>query len=205
MVAKWFSLNSPKVYSDKELFAFIAEGDEDAFEKLFDIYLPLIQPVISQIVKSDIVSKDIVQDVFLRLWLNRTKLTEVEQPKNYIFRIAYNQSFKYLEKQLVREKAASIMKSEQAPSDTILSLEHVLDMVEVRRMIDTAIQSLPSQSREIYHLNRVYGCKPREIADRLGISVQSVRNSLSRSGKDIKAYLENQGIVIPIILLLSIM
>jgi RNA polymerase sigma-70 factor (family 1) len=203
--AKWFSLSSPQVYRDKELFSFIAEGDEHAFEKLFNIYLPLIQPIISQIVKSDIVSKDIVQDVFLRLWLNRTKLTEIEQPKNYIFRIAYNQSFKYLEKHLVRERAVSVLKSEQSFSDTTVSMEHVLDMVEVRRMIDTAIQSLPSQSRQIYHLNRVYGCKPQEIADRLGISVQSVRNSLTRSGKDIKAYFENQGIVIPIVLLLAVM
>lgn len=195
-------MNGQHTHTDNELFALIAEGDENAFEELFNAYLPCVQPVILQIVKSETVAKDIVQDVFLRLWLNRSKLTDIVQPKNYIFRIVYNQSFKYLEKSLVQRKAALVLESEQNVSDVTVSMEHVLDMAEVRRVIDAAIQTLPSQSRQIYHMNRISGYKPHEISDQLGISVQSVRNSLTRSGKTIRTYLENQGIVIPMILLM---
>ncbi len=196
--------NNP-TYTDHELFALIAEGDEDAFEKLFDLYLPRIQPVILQIVKSEIVAKDIVQDVFLRLWLNRTKLTDIDQPKNYIFRIVYNQSFKYLQRHLIQEKATSVLKSEQNVTDTAVFMDHALDMAEVYRMIETAILTLPPQSRKIYRLNRIAGYKPREIASHLGISVQSVRNSLTRSGQTIREYLGNHGIVIPILLLVIVL
>jgi len=191
-------LHSQRSYTDNELFALIAEGDEDAFERLFDTYLPRVQPVIRQIVKSESVAKDIVQDVFLRLWLNRVKLADIEQPKNYIFRIVYNQSFKHLQKLTVRQKAVSVFEQEESS----VFMEHVLDMAEVRRMIETAIQALPPQSRQIYHMNRISGFKPQEISDQLGIAVQSVRNSLARSGKTIREYLENQGIVIPMVLLM---
>ncbi|HRO45907.1 RNA polymerase sigma-70 factor [Agriterribacter sp.] len=185
-------------YTDNELFTLISEGDENAFEMLFNAYVPRVQPVILQIVKSESVVKDIVQDVFLRLWLNRVKLADIEQPKNYIFRIVYNQSFKYLQKLIVREKAASVFELEKSS----VSMEHVLDMAEVRRMVETAIQALPPQSRQIYHMNRISGFKPQEISDELGISVQSVRNSLTRSGKTIREHLEKQGIVIPMVLLM---
>ncbi len=191
-------MHSQRSYTDNELFALIAEGDEDAFERLFDTYLPRVQPVIRQIVKSESVAKDIVQDVFLRLWLNRVKLADIEQPKNYIFRIVYNQSFKHLQKLTVRQKAVSVFEQEESS----VFMEHVLDMAEVRRMIETAIQALPPQSRQIYHMNRISGFKPQEISDQLGIAVQSVRNSLARSGKTIREYLENQGIVIPMVLLM---
>ncbi|HRQ50132.1 MAG TPA: RNA polymerase sigma-70 factor [Agriterribacter sp.] len=190
-------MTAQPTHTDKELFALIAEGDEHAFEKLFDSYVPRIQPVILQIVKSETVAKDIVQDIFLGLWLNRVRLVDVEQPKNYIFRIVYNQSFKYLQKLIVRQKAASVFEAERSS----VSMEHALDLTEIRRMIELAIQKLPSQSRQIYYMNRIAGYKPQEIANQLDISVQSVRNSLTRSGKAIRSYLEKNRLIIPAILL----
>lgn len=191
-----------QLYTENELFAQIATGDESAFEQLFDLYLPRIHPVILQIVKEEPATKDIVQDVFLRLWINRDKLPEILDPKSYIFRIVYNQSFKHLKKQLVEEKATATLLSRQQASDSTTSLEETLDMAEVRRLVESAIQLLPPQSKNIYRLNRVDGYKPQLIADELGISVQSVRNSLTRSGKFIREHLESQGVVIPLLLIL---
>lgn len=189
-------------YNDKELFTLISEGDEAAFEQLFHRYLPRIQPIILQIVKVETVAQDIIQDVFLRLWLNREKLHVIEDPKSYLFRIVYNQSFKSLKKDQVREKASSTIFANQGYADAVTDLEHALDLAEVRRHIEIAIHELPEQSRQIYHLNRISGHKPQEIADQFGISVQSVRNSLTRSGKAIREYLESQGIVVPLFLLI---
>ncbi|NML23642.1 sigma-70 family RNA polymerase sigma factor [Pseudoflavitalea sp. G-6-1-2] len=188
-------------YTDKELLLLVSKGDESAFEQLYDRYLPLIQPVILQIVKSEAVVKDLVQGLFLRLWLNREKLTEIQEPKSYIFRMVYNQSFKYLKKQLTEEKAALQIAADQGGNDLAPSLEQHLDMTEVRRLIEAGIQAMPAQSGLIYRLNRIQGHKPQEIADQLGISVQSVRNSLTRSGKFLKEYLQHQGITLPLLLI----
>ena len=189
-------------YTDKDLFLLIAEGDEYAFEILFKRYLPLIQPVILQVIKSELLAKDLVQDVFLRLWLSREKLSEIQEPKSYIFRIAYNQACTYLKRQLIKEKVTACVLADQEDAQTATSLEKVLDMAEVRRMVDDAIQELPEQARRIYQLSRIYGIKPQEIADQLGISVQSVRNSLTRQGKLIREYLQRQGVSLPLLLIL---
>ena len=188
-------------YTDKQLLQLVSEGDEGAFEQLYNRYLPLIQPVMLQIVKSEAAVKDLVQGLFLRLWLNREKLTEIQEPRSYIFRIVYNLSFKYLKRQLIEEKAALQIAADQGGNDHAPSLEQHLDMTEVRRLIEAGIQAMPAQSGLIYRLNRIQGHKPQEIADQLGISVQSVRNSLTRSGKFMKEYLQHQGITLPLLLI----
>jgi RNA polymerase sigma-70 factor (ECF subfamily) len=183
------------------LFERIAEGDEAAFEAIFERYLPRLYPVILQIVHSESVVKDVVQDVFLRLWLARERLGEVAVPRNYIFRMAYNQSFKHLRKLLREERAQQRMLEHTPPqeedSDTPDSLS---ELAETRQLIEQAIAALPEQARRIYRLSRVSGYKSQEIADQLGLSIQSVRNSLTRSGMAIKERLARHGITIPIVL-----
>lgn len=186
-------------YDDSELFLRISEGDEKAFEQLFDSYLPRIQPVILQIVQSQAAARDLVQDVFLKLWLVRDKLPEIEQPKNYIFRIAYNLAFNYLKRRTVEQKG--LMNVMAAASGQENSLEETLDIKEVRRLVEAGIESLPSQTRLIYRLSRTNGYKAQEIADQLGISLQTVRNTISRATHTVKEYLEKEGIVLPVLLI----
>jgi RNA polymerase sigma-70 factor (ECF subfamily) len=195
-------LDNNQLHLERELFALISEGDEQAFEQLFNLYLPRIQPVVLQIVKRENVAKDLVQDVFLRLWLSREKLSEIQDPKSYIFRIVYNQSFNYTKRQSIERKAAAVLASGPEGSDRSDSLEHALDMAEVRRLVEMAIRELPPKAKRIYRLSRDFGYKQAEIASQLGISPRTVRNSLSRSGEFIRDYLERQGIVLPLLLIL---
>ncbi len=62
------------IYNDKLLFARIAEGDENAFRQIFEQYVPAIHPFVRDIVKSDPIASEIVQEVFLKLWLKREHL-----------------------------------------------------------------------------------------------------------------------------------
>lgn len=195
-------LNNPTILKEKELFLRIADGDELAFNELFRIYLPQIHRHIYQIVRSEPAAKDIIQEVFLHLWLGRSRLPEVSNPSAWIFRIAYNQSFNYLKKQSYREKSQSAI--EKLAEEKIAShvTEEALDFSEVNQLIQRAVSELPLQSRRIFQLNRLNGMKPAEIAGELQISVQAVRNALTRSGKFIKDHLAKNGILIPQVLLL---
>lgn len=186
---------------DKRLFERVAAGEEKAFEELFYQYLPLVQPVILQIVKSESVTKDLVQEIFLKLWLKREKLIDVEQERNYIFRIVYNTTFTYLEKKLVEKKTLKVLTDGIGP-DMGFYQERNFDSFEINRLLKDAIKKLPPQAGHIYQLNRIDGFKPQEIANQLGISVQSVRNSLTRSNKVLRTYLTEQGIVLPVILII---
>ena len=188
------------LHNEKELFRLIAADDETAFENLFHIYVPRLQPVILKVVGSEIAAKDIIQEVFLSLWLDRHKLTDIEEPRNWIFKIAYNRSYRYLKRQLVARKANEIIHQrldDVAPNGT----EESLAFAETAKMIQQAVQKLPEQSRNIYILSREKGFKITEIATALNISPQSVKNSLYRSGQFMKDYLAKQGITIPLVLL----
>ncbi|MBO9632769.1 MAG: sigma-70 family RNA polymerase sigma factor [Chitinophagaceae bacterium] len=187
---------------DLELFSLIADGDEAAFEQLYNLYLPELYPVVFNIVRSELLVKDIIQEVFLYLWMDREKLNGVDQPRHWIFKITYNRAYSWLKKQITRQRAALELQSEQQDQQENTT-EEALSFSEATKLVQEAINSLPAKSQQIYRLSRETGLKPAAIAQQLGMDVQVVKNSLYRSGKTLKIYLEGKGIIIPIALLLT--
>lgn len=173
-----------------------------AFEELFHAYMPQLYKVIYNLVPSETTVKDIAQEVFLYLWLGREKLADINEPQHWIFRIAYNRSFKHLKRQQLRKEKDLPVGIQEEHSLLTNETEDAVNLSEVTRLIQQAIQELPQQQQRIYEMNRVSGKKPAEIAAELDISVQAVRNSLTRSGKLIREFLTGRGIEIPLILFL---
>jgi RNA polymerase sigma-70 factor (family 1) len=189
-------LTGNHLQSDKQLFHLIAEGNEFAFEELFHLYVPQIEPVIFKMVKSEAVAKDLIQDIFLSLWLSRDKLAAVDSPRNWIFKIAYNRTYSWLEQQSVRNKATMEIK------DSSNHTEETVHFAETSRLVKEAIRHLPSQTQKIYLLSREEGLKNAEIAERLNLSLQTVKNTLYNAGKAIKAFLSRHGVELPLILII---
>lgn len=181
------------------LFDRIAEGDEAAFEALFHLYVPRIRPVILQIIQEEAPVKDIIQEIFLGLWMGRDKLPAVSSPRNWIFKMTYHRSYSWLQKQGVREKARHLLSWNEEEYTNIT--EDNLSLSETSRLIREAIALLPPQAMKIYLLSRENGLKIADIAARLGISAQTVKNSLVRSLRAIREYLLKHGISIPLMLL----
>jgi RNA polymerase sigma-70 factor (ECF subfamily) len=73
---------------DKELFQLISEGDETAFRQLFHLYAPRFRALALRITQTAAVTEDIIQETFLRLWISRDKLKEIEHPPAWLLRIA---------------------------------------------------------------------------------------------------------------------
>lgn len=197
------SLKENEIHRDLSLFARIADGDEAAFEQLYHLYLPELYPVVFNIVRTELLVKDIIQEVFLYLWMDREKLNGVEQPRHWIFRIAYNRSYTWLKKQILREKTARELLDQQPDQAVSGSTEEAIGFSEAARLVMEAINQLPPKSQQIYRLSREAGLKPAAIAEQLGMDVQAVKNSLYRSGKTLKTWLAGKGILVPIALLIS--
>jgi RNA polymerase sigma-70 factor (ECF subfamily) len=195
-------LKDKTLHTDKELFAQVAVGNEAAFEQMFHKYVVPVGQIAFRIVKLESATQDIVQDVFVQLWLGRHKLVEVDDPDLWIYRIVYNQSYEYIRRQVRREKATAILGIEQALLAHANNTQETLDYGETSRLIQQAIHQLHPQARKIYQLSRIDGLKAQHIADELGISVQGVRNSLTRSAKLIRDYLAQHGIPLPMFLFL---
>ncbi|TWF41769.1 RNA polymerase sigma (SigV) subunit [Chitinophaga polysaccharea] len=180
-------------YNDKELFQAISEGDETAFRKLFHIYVPQFRAIAQHITKTAAVTEDIIQETFLRLWISRDKLPDIEQPRSWMLRIVFYQSFTYLRKQAVHHKALNTL----APIEPAFSMEENMAYASMIKQVGIAVAQLPPRAQQIYRLSREQGLKIPEIAQQLSLSSNTVKNSLVRSLQAIRKHLEASGHLIP--------
>lgn len=180
---------------DKErtLIHKIVEGDEQAFSVLFFKYLPVLHIFASKFTKSDDAAEEIIQDAFLRVWLNRDKLAEVENVKAYLYKYVANESLSYLRKKLKEERVVDAFMAKQPDSHN--NTIETINLNEVTRIIAVAIDKLPEQRKNIYQLSRRDGKTIPEIAEILHISPSTVKNSLVIALKSIRTHLDQHGIV----------
>ncbi|HWJ29731.1 MAG TPA: RNA polymerase sigma-70 factor [Flavisolibacter sp.] len=181
---------------EKELFISIAEGNEAAFRELFHLYMPQLYPMILKVTKVENAAEDILQETFLKLWISRDKLAEIENPRAWILRIAYFQAFTFLRKKAIHQKAVDRL-SDKAQLDLLRSdTEETIAFSSLQTLVRQAVASLPGQPKKIYQLSREEGLKIPEIAEQLNLSEQTVKNTLSRSLKLIREYVIRAGHVL---------
>lgn len=180
---------------DKELFRLIAAGDEAAFRRLFHIYVPKLLPTVQHLTKNAAITEDILQEAFLKLWLNRDKLPEIDNPRSWLLKIVYYQCFSYLRRQSIHDKALGVIAERQAPET---GMEDEMAFNTLLRVVNEAVQQLPPQAKRIYQLSREKGLKIGEIAEQLNISPNTVKNSLVRSLQSIRQYIERAGHFLPL-------
>jgi RNA polymerase sigma-70 factor (family 1) len=185
------------LYQEKELFLRIAEGDEQAFAKIFYHYTSIIYPFVLNKVKSATAAEEIVQDVFLKLWTKRELLKEIEAPASYLMRIATNRALDHLRRRAIEYK---VMQQRGSPQES-QTAEEEFSFKEAKRMVEEGIAALPPQRKTAYLLQQE-GLTYEEIAHRLEISPHTVRNHIALASKALKDYLRSQGLSLFIILLI---
>jgi len=173
------------------------EDEEQAFRKMILKPGPLVHAHASRLLQNDSLVDDVVQDVFLRLWMNRGHIAEINNLTSWVLRITYNLCFSILRRRKIAEKSVSHIK-EFTPG--ALNPEDYHHFQDTRRHIQDAINLLPKKAAQIYRLNREEGLKTAQIAAQLGISQQTVKNSLTRSLKFLREYLIQREILIPVFL-----
>ncbi|MGN6510363.1 MAG: RNA polymerase sigma factor [Chitinophaga sp.] len=188
-----------RLQTDKALFQLIAEGGEAAFRELFHAYVPQLEPLVMHLTKTASVTEDIIQETFLRVWLNRDKLPAIENPRSWLLRIVFYQSFTWLRRRNVHHKAMDAMALGGEPMRSTTEEEVVY--AAMLRLVGEAVQQLPAQAKKIYKLSREGGLRIPEIAEQLGLSPNTVKNSLVRSLQTIRRQIEAGGYWLPLIAL----
>ncbi|MBN9380602.1 MAG: RNA polymerase sigma-70 factor [Chitinophagaceae bacterium] len=180
------------VLPDKEklLFRQVAEGDESAFSDLFNLFLPKLYPFILKLTRSESVVEEVVQETFIKVWLNRDKLAEMENPGGWVFTVASNKCYDYLRTRALNDK---LFVSTTAEPGGANSIHEWLDLKELKRLIELAVNDLPEQRKKIYLMSRSQGKTIPEIAEILQLSPNTVKNALVSSLKSIREYLARHG------------
>jgi RNA polymerase sigma-70 factor (ECF subfamily) len=181
-------LQENALYDQKQLFIQLAAGDEAAFRALFDLYRSRFYAVALKMTRSEYIAEEIVQEVFVLLWAKRTQLTTIEKPSTYLFTIVYNSIYAHFKKIALEKKVHQAL-SEQL-TDLESPLEIILQNKENEQLLQRAIEQLPPQQQLVYKLSKQEGLSREEIAERLQISPNTVKNHLQEAIKFLRAYLE---------------
>lgn len=193
-------MEQPVQHNDLILFERIARGDEQAFAEFFNHYGRDLHSYLTTLTKSLPEAEELVQNTFIRVWLYRDKLPAIENPKAWVFTVASNEAYNFLKKKALQERTLEHLKKNDLPGD---SPDEVL-YNEMRSIIRAAVNDLPERRRLIYQLSKEQGMKQQDIADKLRISLSTVKNTLTAALEDIRAALEKHGLLVFLVLFTSI-
>jgi RNA polymerase sigma-70 factor (family 1) len=174
-------------YDEKELLLRIAEGDEQAFKSLHDLYWGKLYSVTLSVVKSPDIAMDVLQEVFIKFWHKRVTLKDVDNIKSYIFISTRNEIISQLRKQ--DRRSTHYNRYGQHLKMYLEQADNKLVLDETTRIIASAIDRLPAQQRQILKLSRIEGLSHSEIARQLNIEKKSVTNAITRALNNIRSYL----------------
>lgn len=171
---------------EQELLGRLLLDDEEAFTSLFNSYRNKLYGFVFGITGSSEIAKDIVQDVFLKIWNRRHSAHEVENFNALVYRIAKNAAIDQL-KRVSRESTA--LSGLRLLSDEYMSNDPFEDMkaTEIQLKYECALKKLPKQQRMVYELRHLEGEEYDEIAKKLNLSVATIRSHFRNALNTLKA------------------
>ena len=166
---------------EQEFINQLKKGEDGAFRTLFDVYYHLLFCVANQYVKDDFTADTIVGDTLFHIWEQRNTLSIETSLQAYLIRSVRNLAINHL-KQTFLEREISLENYNDTPESILQGLfisdEYPLGALlekELSERIHTEIDKLPAETRQVFILNRIQGLEYKEVADQIGISVNTVK------------------------------
>lgn len=166
---------------DNGLIIQLRIGNKDAFKMLFEKYSIRLYQFSLKYLREKEDAEDLLNEVFLKIWENRQSLKTNTSFQSYLFTIAYNNIRQRFLKKSREEKYIQIFAEENLVDFS--KGEDEVDYLQIVQKINQVIDSLPARRKEIFNLSYKEEFKNHEIADKLGISEQFVKNQLSVARK----------------------
>jgi len=165
----------------------IRSGDTAEFSFVFKkYYVPLYQ-FAGRFVKDVQIAEDIIQNVFVSLWIEREKRDIKTSLKSYLYQMVRNQSLNHLKR---AQRTIALEDSEADRNKTSYSPEDNAADKEFHMAVRRAIDRLPPRCRQVYLMKRYENLKYTEIAQILDISVNTVKTQMKRALKSLLKQLD---------------
>lgn len=191
------------LYNESELLRRINAGDASAFEQLYNFYRHSVYQLIIKFIKLPAMAEDLTQEVFIKIWESRNRLTEVNSFKDYLFITARNHTLNRL-KQIARQDIAMGEIVRYYPSRQEDAGDKLLQQ-EYWEHIQRVLNGLPERTREIFQLCRIQEKSYDEVAELLGITRDAVKKHMVRSNKAFKDSLGDLDISMAVVVSLMLL
>lgn len=152
---------------------------KEGFEILYKEYFEPLCAFVFGVLKDYDASEEIVQNLFVKLWIKRNRIPINTSVKSYLYQAAKNASLNLISHIKVKEKY------KQYNQEVIVSSEgnftNPAEENDLSNTVQQAIDKLPTKRKEIFLMSRNEGLKNREIAEHLNISIKTVENQMGKA------------------------
>jgi len=172
--------------SEEELLIQLQNGEEAAIKPIFDKYYEGLCLYAESLTKSHEAAEEIVEDIFIHLWLNAKNQPIHFSLRGYLFKSVHNNCLKYLDKLKTGKKGHENLHYTLTDNELLLPAvnDHPISNLiahELEEKANEVLESLPQQCKEIYSLNRFENLSYSEIAKKLNITIGTVKTQMSRA------------------------
>lgn len=157
----------------------IKEGDQNSFRFFVDMYSKDLYFFALGYVNVREIAEEVVSDVFLEAWNNRSRLHEIQQMKSWLLVLVRNKAISYLRKQ--NWDTVSFDEIEDFHVPFILSPDHEIISKEQIEEINEAITTLPPKCKEVFMLAKIEKRPYKEISEILNISVKTINIHVAKA------------------------
>ena len=177
-------VNETKLITDHSLVESIRNSNQGVFELVFNYYYSGLVVYADQIIKDTVISEDIVQSVFMKLWETRETI-EIRSFRSYFIQCVKNRCIDHHRSLQVKQRFDN-----RIPEAASLVMEEDLwTKNELSELLDRVVGDLPPRCREIFWMSRYENLKIAEIAEKLDISKRTVETQISKALKILRVKL----------------
>ncbi|WP_286862357.1 MULTISPECIES: RNA polymerase sigma factor [Sphingobacterium] len=185
---------------DLEEFERFQMADGRVFRKIFDRYKPSLQEKVCRLTSSPIEAEEIVQEVFVQLFLKRNEIPSAEAIFPFLYVVAKRLAISNFRKEVIRKQYRMDHGNIQLNATSCAHIQ--LEQKECEQMLEKIIDALPVQQKRIYQMNKFEEKSYKEIAEHIGISRNTVRNHLTAACSFVKLRLQKILFTLAVLLVL---
>jgi len=166
--------------NNEQLIPLLLAGDESTFESVYKHFLKPLHVYAIAILKDEDRAEGMVQNVFLKLWDKKERLSFSGSLQAYLYGAVYHECLNYLRHEKVK------IKHQQHVVYTMgnnAEESGKMELLDLREKLADALNELPEKCRTIFQLSRFEELKYQEIADRLQISIKTVEAQMGKALK----------------------
>lgn len=166
----------------------MCQSGEQTFRVVYDHYKAPFYFTAFKITHSGPIAEEIIQEVFVTIWMKRDLIAKSEKPEGYVITILHNCIYSRY-RQLAKERKLNL-KMQQTGDQSENSIEDLLIEKENRTILENVITQLPPRQKLIYRLAKQEDMSREEIASKLNVSPNTVRNHLALAVEYLRTHLK---------------
>ena len=168
---------------DSQFWVAVQENDPFAFERIFRKYYKALCGYVLGILGDEGQAEDVVQEVFIYFWEHREELKVENSLRAYLYTSVRHRALKLLQKQALIQKHSSKLTEFV---DYMLSTEYTFEEEKAISKMKEVLQELPQQCLKVFLMSNLEEKKYSEIADELGISINTVKSHITKAYRMIR-------------------